>query len=75
MVTTEEFFVMDAIARINREMSQSYPYKSGSAVINTRCCTKNVLMKILQHYMDRKSFISINYDKKQVTITDFLGGF
>ena len=76
-LTTEEedFYVMDAIGKINMQISQSYPYKSGTVVLNTRYYTKNVLIGILQHYKNRNSSISINYTKNQVSITDYFGYF
>lgn len=66
------FAALDAISVISRELQYSYPYKSGSVTIDVRGFGTETFKEVIKYFMARHCTITINTEKKQVTISGYL---
>jgi hypothetical protein len=70
--TSLSFAALDAIGVIKRELEYSYPYKSGSVTINVRGFGTETFKEVINYFMTHHCSITINTEKKQVTISGYL---
>jgi|LakMenEpi03Aug12_release.lakeMendotaPanAssembly.Ray.scaffolds.fasta_scaffold3818935_1 hypothetical protein len=67
----ESYEAMRYIQEIRRQIGYNYPYSSGSATINCKHFTKDILNEVINYFLKREYHISINYQKNQITIVGY----
>ena len=65
----------DAIRDIRRVIGYSYPYKAGSVTINCSAYKTIVLKEVLDYFFKREFTMSMNKEKRQITITGYCKEF
>lgn len=76
MTTTDnDTIVLDAMGHIYRILSESYPYTSGSVILNVAGFDRKVLLRILEHCIKDDCSVVVYPEKNQIKIVGFKGGY